>query len=188
LLTRVERIGRRRRQTRTVGVVQTGSNGEGLPLNLKALLIASSVVLLLSGPALATTKWTAATSPSLTAHSDEVESDRSLFAVCPIPGIVDIYVGANDQVGKGQGETVKLRLESDGKSATVIGASRRSYNSEMTGGTELVTRIHPDDDFFKVLATGKPVKISGSLSKPVTWNDKGMADAVKKFVKSCAGR
>jgi hypothetical protein len=58
----------------------------------------------------------------------------------------------------------------------------------MTGGTELVVYTGPEDDFFKVLATGKPVKLSGSLKKPVTWNDKGMADAVKKFVKDCASR
>jgi hypothetical protein len=32
------------------------------------------------------------------------------------------------------------------------------------------------------------VKLSGSLAKPVTWNHKGMADAVKKFGKDCAAR
>jgi hypothetical protein len=35
----------------------------------------------------------------------------------------------------------------------------------MTGGTELVTRVETSDEVFKVLSTGKPVKLSGSLSK-----------------------
>lgn len=137
---------------------------------------------------MAEVKWSTATSPSLYAASNEDESDRSFYAVCPISGIVELFVGADEQVGKGQGEAVKVKVESDGKSATVSGVSRRSFNHEMTGGTELVTRIEIGDDFFKVLSTGKPVKVSGSLSKPVTWNHKGMAGAVKKFLKDCAAR
>lgn len=149
----------------------------------------AGLLLLVSTQALAATKWTAGTSPSLSVMSDESEADRSLYAVCPIRGIVELFVGAQEQVGKGEGEAVKLRVESDGKSATLSGVSRRSFNSEMTGGTELVTRvILPDDDFFNVLSSGKPVKLSGSLAKPVTWNHKGMADAVKKFVKDCTPR
>ena len=58
----------------------------------------------------------------------------------------------------------------------------------MTGGTELVTRVTTDHDVFKVLSSGKPVKVTGSLAKPVTWNHPGMADAVKKFIKDCAPR
>jgi hypothetical protein len=146
------------------------------------------MLLLAAGSAAAKTKWTAATSPSLYAASDEDESDRSLYAVCPIRGIVELYVGANEQVGKGENEAVKLRVESDGKSATLSGFSRWSYNSEMTGGTELVTRVEADHEFFKVLSSGKPIKLTGSLRKPVTWNHPGMADAVKKFMKDCAPR
>jgi hypothetical protein len=41
---------------------------------------------------------------------------------------------------------------------------------------------------FQVLFSGKLVKLSGSLKKPVTWNHKGMAEAVKKFVRDCAPR
>ena len=120
--------------------------------------------------------------------SDEVESDHSFYAVCPIRGIVDLYVGAQEQVGKGENEAVKLRFDSDGKTATLSGISRWSYNSEMTGGRELVTRVETGNDVFKVLSTGKPIRLSGSLGKPVTWNHPGMADAVKKFMKDCAPR
>jgi hypothetical protein len=155
-------------------------------LHLKTLFAALPLLLLAAAPAAAKTKWTAGTVPSLYAMSDEDEADHSLYAFCAIPGIVELFVGAHEQVGKGQNEAVKLRLESDGKSATVNGFSRKSYNFEMTGGTELVTRIEATNDVFKVLATGKPIKLTGSLGKPVTWNHPGMADAVKKFSKACA--
>jgi hypothetical protein len=159
-------------------------------VHFRTLLIASLMLVPVVGPAAAKTKWTAATSPSLYAASasDEDESDHSLYAVCPIRGIVELYVGANEQVGKGENEAVKLRVDSDGKSATLSGFSRKSYNSEMTGGTELVTRVETNHEFFKVLSSGKPIKLTGSLSKPVTWNHPGMADAVKKFMKDCAPR
>jgi hypothetical protein len=157
-------------------------------LHFTTLLVAPLMLLLVTHPAVAKTKWTAATSPSLYAASDEVESDHSLQAFCPIRGIVELYVGAQEQVGKGANDAVRLRFESDGKSATLSGFSRRSYNSEMTGGTELVTRVEASHDFFKVLTTGKPIRISGSLSKPVTWNHPGMAEAVKKFMRDCAPR
>jgi hypothetical protein len=152
------------------------------------LLIAPLMLALIAAPAAAKTKWTAATSPSLYAASDEPESDHSLYAVCPIRGIVELFVGADEQVGKGENDAVKLRFESDGKSATLSGISRKSFNSEMTGGTELVTRVETNHDVFKVLSSGKPIKLTGSLSKPVTWNHPGMADAVKKFMKDCAPR
>jgi hypothetical protein len=157
-------------------------------MNLRALLIGGCAILFVIDPALAETTWTAATSPTLSASSDEEESDHSLFAVCPIRNIVELFIGAEERVGEGQGEAVKLVLQSGGKSATLSGVSRRSYNHEMTGGTELVTRVETSDEFFKVLSTGKPVKLSGSLSKPVTWNHKGMAAAVKKFMRDCAQR
>jgi hypothetical protein len=157
-------------------------------LHLKTLFAALPLLLLVAGSAEAKTKWTAGTVASLYAMSDESESDHSLYAFCAIPGIVELYVGAQEQVGKGENDAVKLRFESDGKSATLSGFSRRSYNSEMTGGTELVTRVEATHDLFKVLATGKPIKLTGSLSKPIIWNHPGMADAVKKFSKACAPR
>ena len=157
-------------------------------LHLKSLFAALPLLLLVTGSADAKTKWTVGTVASLYAISDEAESDHSLYAFCAIPGIVELYVGAQEQVGKGKNDAVNLRFESDGKSATVSGFSRWSYNSEMTGGTELVTRVEATHDLFKVLATGKPVKLTGSLGKPVTWNHPGMADAVKKFSKACAPR
>ena len=157
-------------------------------MTFRAWVVAAAVALTFSAPAVAKTKWTAQTSPSLYAMSDEDESDHSFYAVCPIRGIVELYVGANEHVGKGENDAVKLRFESDGKSATLSGISRWSFNSEMTGGTELVTRVETNHDVFKVLSTGKPIKLTGSLSKPVTWNHPGMADAVKKFMKDCAPR
>ena len=157
-------------------------------MHVRALFAAPLMLLMVAVPAAAKTKWTAGTSPSLYAASDETESDHSLYAFCPMRGIVELFVGASEQVGKGENDAVRLRFESDGKSATLSGFSRRSYNSEMTGGTELVTRVETSHEVFKVLASGKPIKLSGSLSKPLTWNHPGMADAVKKFMKACEAR
>jgi hypothetical protein len=157
-------------------------------LHFRALFAALLMLLMVVVPAAAKTNWTAATSPSLYAASDETESDHSLYAFCPIRNIVELYVGAEEQAGKGENDAVRLRFESAGKSATLSGFSRKSYNHEMTGGAELVTRVESSHEVFKVLASGKPIKLSGSLSKPVTWNHPGMADAVRKFMKDCARR
>jgi hypothetical protein len=66
-------------------------------------------------------------------------------------------------VGKGEGEKVALTFKSDGREAVVRGLSKWSDDSEMTGGTELVTEVKTSDPLFSVLQTGKAVRLSGSL-------------------------
>jgi hypothetical protein len=137
-------------------------------------------------PAAAATKWTVSTRPYLVARSTESESDASLRALCRYSESIELRLGAEDGgVGEGKGEKVNLHLESQGKTATLEGVSRRSEDSEMTGGTELVTEVRADAPVFAVLQTGKPVKLSGSLPKPVVWSPQGMASAVKTFLKAC---
>ena len=77
-----------------------------------------------------------------------------------------------------------LKLASAGKAVTLTGVSRESENVEMTGGIELravVSRNHP---LFAVLATGKPIRVSGPI-KPMTWPVKGLSARTAQFLKAC---
>jgi hypothetical protein len=135
--------------------------------------------------ATAATKWTTSTRPYLEARSTESESDASLRALCRNSAAIGLRVGAAERVGNGKGEKVKLLLESQGKTATLEGISTESEDSPMTGGTELVTEVGADSPVFAVLQTGKAVKLSGSLEKPVVWSPQGMGPAVKAFLAAC---
>lgn len=149
-----------------------------VPLCLSGVLLSTTI-------SQAATNWSVSTIPTLLALPTESESDTSLLALCRNAGNIELHIGANEEVGRGRGESATLRFQSDGKSAVVKGVSRRSDNYEMTGGTELVTRVSSDSEFFKVLATGKPVNVSGSLKKSVTWSDTAIASAVTKFLLDC---
>jgi len=135
--------------------------------------------------AVAETNWRVSTRPYLEARSTESESDASLRALCRNSQSIALRVGAAEAVGKGKGEKVTLRFESQGKVATLKGVSRESEDTNMTGGTELVTEVADDAPVFAVLQTGKAVKLSGSLAKPVVWSPQGMASAVKTFLDAC---
>lgn len=78
-----------------------------------------------------------------------------------------------------------LTLASAGKSATVKGRSRWSENSEMTGGTELRATVALTHPLFAVLATGKPITVTGSLKKPVTWKVRSLKARLAAFIKAC---
>ena len=138
--------------------------------------------------AAAALEWTVSTGPYLEARSTEHESDASLRAICRNAATVELRVGAQEQVGKGEGEKVALTFKSDGREAVVRGLSKWSDDSEMTGGTELVTEVKTSDPLFSVLQTGKAVRLSGSLAKPAIWEAKGMAPSVKKFLERCRAR
>ena len=77
-----------------------------------------------------------------------------------------------------------LKLAAGLRRATLTGVSRDSANSEMTGGIELravVARGHP---LFKVLANGRPIKVSGPI-KPMTWPVNGLKARAADFLKDC---
>jgi hypothetical protein len=120
----------------------------------------------------------------LQGHGGEYEGDDDLWLRCRADKAIDVGAGAESEVGKGKGETVKLTLTSAGKTATLSGVSRRSENWEMTGGTELRTRITRDDPLFAVLATGKPIAVTGPI-KPKTWAVKGLKTQLAAFLKAC---
>lgn len=140
-------------------------------------------------------RWSAATRPFkgaphpyLEARSTESESDASLRAFCGSAGAIELHVGANETVGKGEGDNVTLKLESDGRTATLAGKSRKSADFEMTAGTELVATVTAEDPVFALLTSDKAVKLTGSIRAPATWAPKGMRAAVEKFLAACKGR
>ncbi len=148
-----------------------------------------SAALLLGLPvaaAEAKTSWGVSKMPFLEAGSSEPESDADLRAIC-FGGLVTIRIGGSIGVGKGDGEPVSVKIEGEGKSATLHGVSMNTPDSEMTGGTELVTDLHLDSPAAEILFSGKAVKIVTPDHKTHTLFDADPAGAVKKFVKQCKG-
>jgi hypothetical protein len=112
------------------------------------------------------------------------EVDYEFWAHCRRDGTIDVGAAAESHVGKGGGEAVTLKLASGRKSATLTGISRRSENSEMTGGIELRAVVSRDHPLFAVLAAGKPIFVSGPI-KRMTWPVKGLSAKTAEFLKAC---
>jgi hypothetical protein len=112
------------------------------------------------------------------------ESDTIFWARCAGKQAIDLGIGGNNDVGKGKGEAVSITLKSGAVSTTIAGRSRKSANVEMTGTSELRAKVSAGHDVFKVLATGKPIAVSGSIEAE-TWPVKGLQSKVAAFLKSC---
>jgi hypothetical protein len=95
-----------------------------------------------------------------------------------------VGAAAESHVGKGKGEAVTLKLSSDGRTATLTGVSRESANVEMTGGIELRAVVARDHPLFVVLATGKPIAVSGPI-KPITWQARTLKAKTAAFLQAC---
>jgi hypothetical protein len=146
-----------------------------------------SAALLLAAPVAAAdakTVWSVENKPFLEARSSEPESDADLRATC-FDGLVTIRIGGSIGVGKGGGEPVSVKIESEGKSARVQGVSMNTPDSEMTGGSELVTDLRLESPAAEILFSGKAVKIVASDHKTHTLFDADQAGTVKKFLKQC---
>ena len=115
---------------------------------------------------------------------DVPEVDYELWLHCRADGKIEIGAGAEAHVGKARGEAVTLKFVSAGKAATLTGVSRRSENSEMTGGIELRAIASRDHPLFAVLVTGKPIFVSGPI-KPMTWQVKRLRAKTAEFLKAC---
>ena len=122
--------------------------------------------------------------PYLFALPTASESDTLFWALCNGGGAIELGIGGDADVGKGDGEAVKITLKSGTASATVAGKSRQSANFQMTGTSELRTKVARTNDVFKVLSTGQPIKVSGSI-KPMTWQVKGLKAVVAAFLQLC---
>ena len=112
------------------------------------------------------------------------EGDEEFWLQCRADKAVDLGAGGETGVGTGKGEAVTLTLSSDGKTAKLSGTSRNTRNFQMTAGVELRTKVSRDDPVFAVLATGKAIKVTGSI-KPVTWPVKGLKAKVAAFLQAC---
>jgi hypothetical protein len=74
--------------------------------------------------------------PYLEVRDRGEEADTDFWASCRKAGDVDIGIGANAGVGKGQREPVTLQLVgAAARVATLQGVSRRSADYQMTAGT-----------------------------------------------------
>lgn len=122
--------------------------------------------------------------PFLTGMVDESEVDYEFWARCRADGTVDVGMGAESHVGEGKGEQVSLTLTSGTQTVKISGVSRESKNVEMTGGIELQAKVAVDDKLFAVLATGKPISVTGSI-KPLKWEVRGLKAKVEAFLKAC---
>lgn len=123
--------------------------------------------------------------PYLEAFSGEEEGDTEFWALCRKDRAIELGIGADSMVGKGEGERVTLTLKSAGKSATLTGLSRESVNVEMTAGRELRAVVSARDPVFAVLATGKPISVTGSVEKAATWTVAGLKAKVAAFLAAC---
>lgn len=115
---------------------------------------------------------------------NESEVDLEFWAHCRTDGRIDVGMAAEANVGKGKGEAVTLTLTSAGQSTKVSGISRRSENFEMTSGVELRATVSRGDKLFAVLATGKPVAVTGPI-EPLEWDVKGLKPKVAALIAGC---
>ncbi len=153
---------------------------------MKRMIFAALLLTLPVAAADSKTIWSVAKTPFLEARSSEPESDADLRATC-FGGLVAIRIGGSIGVGKGGGEPVSVTIEGEGKSARVQGVSQNTPDSEMTGGSELVTDLRLESPAAEILFSGKAVKIVTPDHKTHTLFDADAAGAIKKFVKQCRG-
>lgn len=114
----------------------------------------------------------------------ESEVDTEFWALCRADGAIEVGAGAESHVGRGNGEAVTLKLAAGFRRATLTGVSRESENYQMTSGVELRAVVASAHPLFKVLANGKPIKVTGPI-KPLTWPVNGLKAKAADFLKEC---
>jgi hypothetical protein len=154
---------------------------------LKLAWLAAALLLVPTAASAADVVWTVTKMKGrafLGGMPDESEVDYEFWAHCRRDGKIEVGAGAEAHVGKARGDAVTLKLASAGKAATLTGVSRESENVEMTGGIELRATVSREHPLFAVLATGKPIRVSGPI-KPMTWPVKGLSAKTAEFLKAC---
>jgi hypothetical protein len=151
--------------------------------------IAAAVLLLWPLVASAKMQWRFDTRngrPYLELRDRGEEADTDFWASCRKPGGVEIGIGANTGVGKGEREPVTLQLVgAAARVATLQGVSRRSADYQMTAGTELRAAVTLGDPLFAVLAAGGSIKVTGSIARPLTLDVRGLATRLDAFMHAC---
>jgi hypothetical protein len=124
--------------------------------------------------------------PHLVIRSTETESDALIRAICSQAGMVELRLGAEFDVGAGNGGAVTLALRSAGKTANISGVSLLSIDSPMTGGSELLATIPSADPVFDLLTSGASIRFSGSIKGVQSVSIGSEATkSLKKFLASC---
>jgi hypothetical protein len=125
--------------------------------------------------------------PHLVIRSNAPEGDAILRATCPQGSIVELRLGAELDVGHGNGAAVTLSAKSAGKTAKISGISLFSIDSPMTADSELLATVPTTDPIFDVLTSGAAVRFSGSIqgAQSVTLGA-AATKSLKKFLAECA--
>jgi len=141
------------------------------------------------GAAIAAPKYSGHTKavPSIEIRSDEPEVDALLILTCVSPLTLDVRIGGEIPKGKGELEPASLSLSDGTLTTKVVGASVKSPDIEMTGGTMVLTSLQAKGRAISILTSGKPIEIkptTGASSK-VTLG-KPATDALKAFIAKCS--
>jgi hypothetical protein len=119
-------------------------------------------------------------------RSDETESDTLLRAACIWGGRIDIRFGATYGIGKGRREAVSAKISAGKTAAKLKGVSVDSPDSELTGGTELLTSLPFDDPAFAILTQSGPVTIEAAGIKADRFTlGPEATTALKAFLAKC---
>ena len=151
-----------------------------------ALLLSAAALMFAATPAFAFDWIYVAESKTLIGWTGEEEGDTDFRATCKAGGKAAIGIGAETNVGKGEGEAVSATLTLGARSLTIGGHSGKSPNFEMTGGVELQTDVDASHAIFAMLGDKGAIKVTAPFK--TTWPEKGRAAATKAFVTACFGK
>jgi len=129
---------------------------------------------------------TAGTKASIEIMPNESEVDRTLEAICLGAGRVELRIGAELQIGKGTFDPVTVKVSSGKASAALTGASVKSPNFEMTGGSELLTVVEANHRALALLAEDKgDVSLEWNKKRTTISFDREARRKLAAFVKTC---
>lgn len=92
-------------------------------------------------------------------RSDEPETDALLFATCITPDMLEVLIGNELPLGRGEHEPVSLSLAAGTLSTRVDGVSVKSPDYEMTGNAMLLTTLEPKGRAWRILTSGKSIEM-----------------------------
>jgi hypothetical protein len=123
---------------------------------------------------------------ALAIRSTEPEVDALIDATCVAANTIDIRIGGELPLGKGDHKPTSLTLSDGTLSARIDGLSVASPDVEMTGGSMLLTSVEPQGKVMQILSSGKPITLRPpDKSTHKLALGKSVTAAVKEFVKKC---
>jgi hypothetical protein len=136
-------------------------------------------------------KWTLAKegSEQILRGIDWIAGDDSIDTAVRITctgGKLQIGIGAETSIGKGEHEPVWLNAISGTTVLKVAGTSEKSKNWEMTASNELVKSIEPDDPLVKLMLAGKLVTFRETSGKKFSVPTGGFGAGFAKLRSACA--